>query len=201
MRHHYRAGFEWHDTDLDEGTALLHRLLAAAERADGADPRPFADARARRDRRRPRRADGARSARRPRRARSSRAATTPRRPRCCASSARSLGIDLDRAARRATRRERTARWHRRGPLVPSTAHDRSRSRCPTAATREYDAGATAGDDRGVDRRGPRQGGARGARSTASGATSTVRSTTTPPSRSSRPTPTTAARCCATPPRT
>ena len=42
MRHHYRAGFEWHDTDLDEGTALLHRLLAAAERRDGADPRPFA---------------------------------------------------------------------------------------------------------------------------------------------------------------
>ena len=42
MRHHYRAGFEWHDTDLDEGNALLHRLLAAAERADGADPRPFA---------------------------------------------------------------------------------------------------------------------------------------------------------------
>ena len=32
MRHHYRAGFEWHDTDLDDGTALLHRLLAAAER-------------------------------------------------------------------------------------------------------------------------------------------------------------------------
>jgi len=43
MRHHYRAGFEWHDTDLDEGSALLHRLLAAAERADGVDPRPFAD--------------------------------------------------------------------------------------------------------------------------------------------------------------
>src|SRR5204863_7998654 len=42
MRHHYRAGFEWHDTDLDEGNALLHRLLAAAERPDGADPRPFA---------------------------------------------------------------------------------------------------------------------------------------------------------------
>jgi L-cysteine:1D-myo-inositol 2-amino-2-deoxy-alpha-D-glucopyranoside ligase len=42
MRHHYRAGFEWHDTDLDEGTALLHRLLAAAERPGGADPRPFA---------------------------------------------------------------------------------------------------------------------------------------------------------------
>jgi L-cysteine:1D-myo-inositol 2-amino-2-deoxy-alpha-D-glucopyranoside ligase len=43
MRHHYRAGFEWHDTDLDEGTALLHRLLAAAERPDGADARPFAE--------------------------------------------------------------------------------------------------------------------------------------------------------------
>jgi L-cysteine:1D-myo-inositol 2-amino-2-deoxy-alpha-D-glucopyranoside ligase len=43
MRHHYRAGFEWHDTDLDEGTALLHRLCMAAQRPDGADPRPFAD--------------------------------------------------------------------------------------------------------------------------------------------------------------
>jgi L-cysteine:1D-myo-inositol 2-amino-2-deoxy-alpha-D-glucopyranoside ligase len=41
-RHHYRAGFEWHDTDLDEGNALLHRLLAAAERTSGADPRPYA---------------------------------------------------------------------------------------------------------------------------------------------------------------
>ena len=43
MRHQYRSGFEWHDTDLQEGTALLHRLLAAAERPDGADPRPFAE--------------------------------------------------------------------------------------------------------------------------------------------------------------
>src|SRR5262249_57223948 len=43
MRHHYRSGFEWHDTDLEAGTALLHRLLAAAERPDGADPRPFAE--------------------------------------------------------------------------------------------------------------------------------------------------------------
>jgi len=42
MRHHYRAGFEWYDTDLDEGTALLHRLVAAAERPTGPDPRPFA---------------------------------------------------------------------------------------------------------------------------------------------------------------
>jgi L-cysteine:1D-myo-inositol 2-amino-2-deoxy-alpha-D-glucopyranoside ligase len=44
MRHHYRAGFEWHDTDLDEGTALLHRLLAAEAVDRGPDPRPYADA-------------------------------------------------------------------------------------------------------------------------------------------------------------
>jgi len=41
-RHHYRAGFEWYDTDLAEGTALLHRLAAAADRPAGVDPRPFA---------------------------------------------------------------------------------------------------------------------------------------------------------------
>jgi L-cysteine:1D-myo-inositol 2-amino-2-deoxy-alpha-D-glucopyranoside ligase len=41
-RHHYRHGFEWYDTDLEEGTALLHRLLAAADRKSGPDPRPFA---------------------------------------------------------------------------------------------------------------------------------------------------------------
>jgi L-cysteine:1D-myo-inositol 2-amino-2-deoxy-alpha-D-glucopyranoside ligase len=42
MHHHYRSGFEWFDTDLDDGTALLHRLLAAAEHDTGPDPRPFA---------------------------------------------------------------------------------------------------------------------------------------------------------------
>jgi L-cysteine:1D-myo-inositol 2-amino-2-deoxy-alpha-D-glucopyranoside ligase len=42
MRHHYRAGFEWHDTDLDEGTALLHRLVAAAGCTAGGDPTPYA---------------------------------------------------------------------------------------------------------------------------------------------------------------
>jgi L-cysteine:1D-myo-inositol 2-amino-2-deoxy-alpha-D-glucopyranoside ligase len=41
LRHHYRAGFEWFDTDIDEGAALLHRLLAAAAVPDGVDPRPF----------------------------------------------------------------------------------------------------------------------------------------------------------------
>ena len=43
MRHHYRAGFEWYATDLDEGNALLRRLLAAADRTSGPDPRPFAE--------------------------------------------------------------------------------------------------------------------------------------------------------------
>jgi L-cysteine:1D-myo-inositol 2-amino-2-deoxy-alpha-D-glucopyranoside ligase len=48
VRHHYRAGFEWFDTDLDEGRALLRRLLAAADSGSdpafrgGADPRPYA---------------------------------------------------------------------------------------------------------------------------------------------------------------
>ena len=41
-RHHYRSGFEWYDTDLADGTALLHRLLAAAQCRGGPDPRPFA---------------------------------------------------------------------------------------------------------------------------------------------------------------
>jgi L-cysteine:1D-myo-inositol 2-amino-2-deoxy-alpha-D-glucopyranoside ligase len=43
MRHHYRAGFEWYDTDLEEGAALLQRLLAAANVERGPDPAPFAD--------------------------------------------------------------------------------------------------------------------------------------------------------------
>jgi L-cysteine:1D-myo-inositol 2-amino-2-deoxy-alpha-D-glucopyranoside ligase len=42
-RHHYRSGFEWYDTDLDDAVALLHRLLAAAEKPDGPDPTSFAD--------------------------------------------------------------------------------------------------------------------------------------------------------------
>jgi L-cysteine:1D-myo-inositol 2-amino-2-deoxy-alpha-D-glucopyranoside ligase len=42
MHHHYRSGFEWHDTDIQDGNALLHRLVAAAQRASGPDPTPFA---------------------------------------------------------------------------------------------------------------------------------------------------------------
>jgi L-cysteine:1D-myo-inositol 2-amino-2-deoxy-alpha-D-glucopyranoside ligase len=44
MHHHYRSGFEWYDAEIEEGSALLHRLLAAAARPDGPDPRPFAQA-------------------------------------------------------------------------------------------------------------------------------------------------------------
>src|SRR5207247_4057803 len=42
MRHQYRHGFEWYQTDLEEGTALLRRLLAAAALPTGPDPRLFA---------------------------------------------------------------------------------------------------------------------------------------------------------------
>ena len=42
MRHHYRSGFEWYDTDIDEGVAMLNRLLAAAQAQAGPDPAPFA---------------------------------------------------------------------------------------------------------------------------------------------------------------
>ena len=67
LHHHYRSGFEWHDTDIQDGTALLHRLVAAAARPDGPDPGAVRGAGARRDRRRPRRTAGARRARRARR--------------------------------------------------------------------------------------------------------------------------------------
>jgi L-cysteine:1D-myo-inositol 2-amino-2-deoxy-alpha-D-glucopyranoside ligase len=42
MHHHYRSGFEWHDTDIQDGNALLHRLVAAAQRTTGPDPTPYA---------------------------------------------------------------------------------------------------------------------------------------------------------------
>jgi len=42
MRHHYRSGFEWYDTDIDEGVAMLNRLLAAAQAQAGPDAAPFA---------------------------------------------------------------------------------------------------------------------------------------------------------------
>jgi L-cysteine:1D-myo-inositol 2-amino-2-deoxy-alpha-D-glucopyranoside ligase len=42
MRHHYRSGFEWYDTDIEEGAAMLRRLRAACAAGSGPDPRPFA---------------------------------------------------------------------------------------------------------------------------------------------------------------
>jgi L-cysteine:1D-myo-inositol 2-amino-2-deoxy-alpha-D-glucopyranoside ligase len=42
MHHHYRSGFEWHDTDIQDGNALLHRLVAAAQQTTGPDPTPYA---------------------------------------------------------------------------------------------------------------------------------------------------------------
>jgi L-cysteine:1D-myo-inositol 2-amino-2-deoxy-alpha-D-glucopyranoside ligase len=42
MHHHYRSGFEWHDTDIQDGNALLHRLVAAAQRTSGPDAEPYA---------------------------------------------------------------------------------------------------------------------------------------------------------------
>jgi L-cysteine:1D-myo-inositol 2-amino-2-deoxy-alpha-D-glucopyranoside ligase len=42
MQHHYRSGFEWHDTDIQDGTALLRRLVAAGQRESGPDPTELA---------------------------------------------------------------------------------------------------------------------------------------------------------------
>ena len=166
MRHHYRAGFEWYDTDLDEGTALLHRLLAAAERPDGADPRPFA-ARVRAaidddldaptalealddlasailsggERHRPR-------------------------PRCCASSARCSAIDLDRPLDAPSNRRTRAPASLAGtvgapwPTITITL--------PDGSTREHEPGGTAAEVAASIGRGLGQGRARGPRSTASG---------------------------------
>ena len=103
MRHHYRAGFEWYDTDLDEGTALLHRL------ARGRAPRARArSAPVRRRRCAPR---STTTSTRP--ARSRRSTTSPsailsggddsRRPAALRELAELLGVDLDVRAMRPTR--------------------------------------------------------------------------------------------------
>ena len=42
MAHHYRDDWEWFDGDIDEASALLDDLIAAAERPAGPDPAPFA---------------------------------------------------------------------------------------------------------------------------------------------------------------
>ena len=40
LGHHYRAGFEWFDTDIDDGITRLERLVAAERRPSGPDPAP-----------------------------------------------------------------------------------------------------------------------------------------------------------------
>jgi L-cysteine:1D-myo-inositol 2-amino-2-deoxy-alpha-D-glucopyranoside ligase len=42
MGHHYRDDWEWFDTDIDEASALLERLVAAADAPAGPDPTPWA---------------------------------------------------------------------------------------------------------------------------------------------------------------
>ncbi|MDW3219967.1 MAG: cysteine--tRNA ligase [Acidimicrobiales bacterium] len=42
MGHHYRDNWEWFDHDIDEASALLDRLVAAAEATAGPDPAPYA---------------------------------------------------------------------------------------------------------------------------------------------------------------
>ena len=43
LAHHYRAGFEWFDDDIDDGDERLARLLAAADTDSGPDPQPWVD--------------------------------------------------------------------------------------------------------------------------------------------------------------
>ncbi len=40
LAHHYRAGFEWFDHDIDDGVTRLDRLIAASARSTGPDPTP-----------------------------------------------------------------------------------------------------------------------------------------------------------------
>jgi len=42
MQQPLRPAFEWHDTELDDGTALLHLLVSGCRSSRRADPRPFA---------------------------------------------------------------------------------------------------------------------------------------------------------------
>ena len=155
MRHHYRAGFEWYDTDLEEGTALLHRLLAAAERTSGADPRPFAARVRDRHRRRPRRADRARGARRPRQRDPLRRRRRRRARACCASSAASsASTSIGRSNATDLRISRGARKQRAGnvdrtmsapdtitvTLPDGTPHDFPRGTTPAEVAASIGAG-------------------------------------------------------------
>ena len=160
MHHHYRSGFEWHDTDIQDGNALLHRLVAAAQRTSGPDPTPYAQPGAGRDRQRPRR-----PARRSRRSassptRSSRAVRTRPRRTCSGSSA-PCSASTSRCPVSQLRGPGAEQWQaRQGPPVTSLDHERRWERHDHAAGRLRE-GAADGLDRRrrrrVDRQGPGQG--------------------------------------------
>ena len=40
LAHHYRAGFEWFDYDIDDGITRLDRLITASRRPRGPNPAP-----------------------------------------------------------------------------------------------------------------------------------------------------------------
>ena len=174
--------------------------LAAAERADGADPRPFAERGARRDRRRPRRAARRSKRSTTSRARSSPAATTPSRRRCCASSARCSASTSTVPSQRPRDRVRASLEQAAGTVrrpwptqITVTLPDGSARESPRRHAPATIAASIGTRPRPRPRWRPR--------STASGRPR-------PPDRPRRPRrdrharqPTTGARCCATPPRT
>ena len=159
MRHHYRAGFEWHDTDLDEGTALLHRLRRRRR------ARPTVPTRVRSPSACAPRIDDDLDAPRALEALDDLASAVlsggddATAPAVLRELGALLGIDLDRPLNaRATRAKRRRRpvgghWYRRRPMTITIT-------LPDGSTREHDAGRHRGRDRGVDRRGPGQGRAR-----------------------------------------
>ena len=212
MRHHYRAGFEWYDTDLDEGTALLHRLARGGAAPTGPDPRPFADAgaRTRSTTTSTRRRRSRRSTTSP--ARCSRAGRRRRARERSATSAALVGRrpHANRSRLRLTARRSTGAdgAHPRPvagtPLVPSPVPwpTRITITLPDGSSREVEAGATPADVAASIGTAAGQGRPGGQGRRRVGGTSTARSPATraveivDPGQRRR-----AVRCCATPPRT
>ena len=198
MRHHYRHGFEWYDTDLEEGSRAAAPVARRGASAPTVPTRAVRGTRARRDRRRPRHAARARSARRPRErdplaARGDESAPAVlcelgrllgRRPQ----PARRRSLTCARPRRRGIRRgPPQARWYpRRVPIASDRDADERADH--DHASRRLDPGGRCGNDAApTSRRRSAPGSPRPRsppRSTASGSISTARSTTTRRSRSS-----------------
>ena len=142
MQHHYRAGFEWHDTDLDDGTALLHRLLAAAERptAPTRARSPSGSAPPSTTTSTPR-ARSRRSTTSP--ARCSRVASDPTAPETLRELGALLGIDLDR--RPARHAPAITDESVRGPTGNVGGPCTITITLPDGSTRDYEQGVTAGE--------------------------------------------------------